>query len=246
MEIALREAQAELSHASGLLTMAEFAARVAHEISQPLAAIVTHASAGLNWLRRPAPVLAEVEQALGNVHAEVTRAAGVLRGLHATARKSGPELAAVDIKGAVEDVVMMIRDDLQRHHVRVQLGPFAEAAWVLGDRIQLQQVLMNLLRNGIEAISENTDTETGGLLTVRSERSGPGELTVSVGDSGPGFAPEHARHLFEAFFTTKKSGMGMGLAICRSIVEAHQGRIWAEPRTPRGTVIHFTLPLTAA
>jgi len=244
MEIALRQAQAELSRASGLLTMAEFAARVAHEISQPLAAIVTHASAGLNWLRRPKPVLAEVEQALGNVHAEGTRAAGVLRGLHAIARKSGPELAPVDMKGAAEEVALMIRDDLKRHQVRIQLGPFAEAARVLGDRIQLQQVLMNLLRNGIEAISENAGS--GGLLTVRSERRGPGELTVSVSDSGAGFAPEHAEHLFEAFFTTRKSGMGMGLAICRSIVEAHQGRIWAEPNTPHGTVFSFTLPLADA
>lgn len=244
MEIALREAQAELSRASGLLTMAEFAACVAHEISQPLAAIVTNASAGLNWLRRPEPVLAEVEQVLTSVHAEGTRAAGVVRGLHAIARKSGPELAAVDMKAAVEDVALMIRDDLKRHQVRIQLGPFAEAARVLGDRIQLQQVLMNLFRNGIEAISENADA--GGLLTVRSALRGPGELTVSVSDSGAGIAQDHAERLFEAFFTTKKSGMGMGLAICRSIVEAHQGRIWAEPNAPRGTVISFTLPLTAA
>ncbi|MET1115217.1 MAG: ATP-binding protein [Comamonas sp.] len=244
MEIALREAQAELSRASGLLTMAEFAACIAHEISQPLAAIVTHASAGLNWLRRPEPVLTEVDQVLGSVHAEGTRAASVVRGLHAIASKSGPELAAVDMKSAVQEVVLMIRDDLKRHQVRIQLGPFAEAAWVLGDRIQLQQVLMNLLQNGIEAISGQAGA--GGLLTVRSERRRPGELTVSVGDSGAGFAPGHAERLFEAFFTTKKFGMGMGLAICQSIVDAHQGRIWAEPNTPRGTLISFTLPLTAA
>lgn len=246
MEIALRAAQVELSRASGVLTMAEFAARVAHEISQPLAAIVTHASAGLNWLRRPEPVLAEVEQALSSMHAEGTRAAGVLRGLHAIARKSGPDLASVDIKGAVEEVVLMIRHDLKRHHVRIQLGPFDETARVLGDRIQLQQVLMNLLRNGIEAISENAGAGASRLLTVRSERRRPGELTVSVGDSGAGIAPGHSARLFEAFFTTKKSGMGMGLAICRSIVEAHQGRIWAEPNTPQGTVFSFTLPLPPA
>lgn len=243
MEAALREAQAELSRASDLLTMAEFAAWVAHEISQPLAAVVTNASAGLNWLRRPEPVLAEVEQVLDSVHAEGTRAVGVVRGLHAIARKSGPELAAVDMQGVVEDVVLMIRDDLKRHHVRIQLGPFAEAARAMGDRIQLQQVLMNLLRNGIEAIVEDADS---GLLTVRSERHGPGELKVSVEDSGPGFAPEDSERLFKAFFTTKKSGMGMGLAICRSIVEAHQGRIWAEPNMPHGTVIAFTLPLSTA
>ncbi len=244
MENALREAHAELARSSGMLTMAEFAACVAHEISQPLAAIVTNASAGLNWLRRPQPELQEVEQVLGSIHTEGTRAAGVVRGLHAIARKSGPELAPIELAGAVKEVATLLQEELRRNQVRIQLGPFAPHAPVLADRIQLNQVLMNLLRNGMEAIAESSHTQR--LLTVTSLVEPQGLLCISVADSGAGVEQDHAERLFEAFFTTKKKGMGMGLAICKSIVEAHHGHIWARPNLPQGTVISFTLPLAQA
>ncbi|MES2532942.1 MAG: ATP-binding protein [Pseudomonadota bacterium] len=244
VEKALRDAQAELARVSGLTTMGELAASIAHEINQPLAAIVTHASAGLNWLRRPVPELGEVEQVLNRMLADGTRAAGVIKGLQALARKSGPELTRLDMPATIHEVVALMRADLQRHGVRVQTGPFGAQAFVLGDRIQVQQVLVNLLRNGIEAIRDSDDPTR--LLVVKTETTPEGDVVVSVIDSGDGIAEAHRDRLFDAFFTTKKHGMGMGLAICRSIVEAHQGRLWASACLPRGTQFAFMLPAGAA
>lgn len=245
VEKALRDAQAELARVSGLTTMGELAASIAHEINQPLAAIVTNASAGLNWLRRPVPELGEVEQVLNRMLADGTRAAGVIKGLQALARKSGPELTRLDMPATIHEVVALMRADLQRHGVRVQTGPFGAQAFVLGDRIQVQQVLVNLLRNGIEAIRDSDDPTR--LLVVKTETTPQGDVVVSVIDSGDGIAEAHRDKLFDAFFTTKKHGMGMGmgLAICRSIVEAHQGRLWASAWLPRGTQFAFVLPAGA-
>lgn len=244
VEKKLRDAQAELARVTGLTTMGELAASIAHEINQPLAAVVTNASAGLNWLRRPAPELGEVEQVLGRILADGTRAAGVIKSLQALARKSGPELTRLDMQGTIHEVVALMRPELQRHGVRVQTGPFAAQAHVRGDRIQVQQVLVNLLRNGIEAIRESADTTR--LMTVRTQATAEGDIAVSVIDSGDGIDEAHLERLFDAFFTTKAHGMGMGLAICRSIVEAHQGRLWAQPLAPRGTEMCFVLPAAQA
>jgi PAS domain S-box-containing protein len=242
VEKALRDAQAELARVSGLTTMGELAASIAHEINQPLAAIVTNASAGLNWLRRPQPELAEIEQVLGGIVADGSRAAGVIRSLQALARKSGPDLARLDLHVTIHEVMALMRADLQRHRVRVllQLGRFDSNAVVLADRIQLQQVLVNLLRNGMEAICESADPTC--LLTIATEMTPTGEIATSVTDTGDGVPAQHLGRLFDAFFTTKPAGMGMGLAICRSIVEAHHGKLWAQPRSPRGTRMVFTLP----
>ena len=236
----LRDAQAELARVSGLMAMGELAASIAHEINQPLAAIVTNASAGLNWLRRPAPELGEVEQVLARIQADATRAADVIRGLQALARKSGPELARLDLHAAIREVIELIRTELQRRGVRMKIGPLDGSCWVLGDRVQVQQVLVNLLRNGIDAICEDDDPVR--LLEIRTSNRTQGEVTVEVIDSGGGIAEEHRDRLFDAFFTTRRNGMGMGLAICRSIVEAHHGRLWAEAHLPRGTRLVFVLP----
>jgi len=239
---ALRDAQAELARVSGLTTMGELAASIAHEINQPLAAIVTNASAGLNWLRRPRPEIAEIEQVLGGIVSDGRRAAGVIRSLQALARKSGPELARLDLHATIHEVSALMRSELQRHGVRLrlQLGRFESGALVLADRTQVQQVLVNLLRNGMEAIRESSDPAC--LLTIATETMPGGEVATSVTDTGDGIAEQHMDSLFDAFFTTKPTGMGMGLAICRSIVEAHQGRLWAQPQSPRGTRMVFTLP----
>ncbi|MGJ7581591.1 ATP-binding protein [Variovorax sp. RHLX14] len=240
----LRDAQAELVRVSGLTTMGELAASIAHEINQPLAAIVTNASAGLNWLRRPAPDFGELEQVLTRMLADGTRAAGVIKGLQALARKSGIELTRLDIQGTIHEVVTLMRAEAQRYGVRVQAGPFNAPAFVLGDKIQIQQVLANLLKNGIEAIRESADPTR--LVVVRTASTPEGEVAISVTDSGDGVAAQHLDRLFDAFFTTKPHGMGMGLAICRSIVEAHHGRLWARPQLPRGTEMTFLLPVAAA
>ncbi|QHI96704.1 response regulator [Xylophilus rhododendri] len=245
VEKELRDAQAELARVSGLTTMGELAASIAHEINQPLAAIVTNASAGLNWLRRPQPELAEVEQLLGWILADGSRAAGVIKSLQALARKSGPELARLDMAATIHEVAQLMRPDIQRHGVRLQLGPFAAQSHVLGDRIQIQQVLVNLLRNGIEAIRDSTGgsgADSSRLLVVSTAPGEAGEVAICVTDSGDGVAEAHRERLFDAFFTTKPHGMGMGLAICRSIVEAHQGRLWATPVAPRGLRLAFALP----
>ena len=237
----LRDAHAELARVSGLMAMGELAASIAHEINQPLAAIVTNASAGLNWLRRAEPETAEVEQVLARIVADGTRAADVIRGLQALARKSGPALARLDLHATINEVIELIRTELQRHGVRMKVGPLDEGLrWVAGDRIQVQQVLVNLLRNGIDAIRESADPTR--LLQVCTSAASPGQVTVAVVDSGDGIAEEHRDRLFDAFFTTRRDGMGMGLAICRSIVEAHHGRLWAEPHAPRGTRLVFELP----
>ena len=242
VEKALRDAQAELARVSGLTTMGELAASIAHEINQPLAAIVTNASAGLNWLRRPRPEIAEIEQVLGGIVSDGSRAAGVIRSLQALARKSGPELAPLDLHLTIHEVVALMRSDLQRHGVRVQLQPgrFASSPFVLADRIQVQQVLVNLLRNGMEAIRDSDDPACR--LTITTEITATGEIATSVADTGDGIPEQHLDCLFDAFFTTRPAGMGMGLAICRSIVDAHGGRLWAERLSPRGTRMVFVLP----
>lgn len=239
----LRDAQAELVRVSGLTTMGELAASIAHEINQPLAAIVTNASAGLNWLRRPVPEFGELEQVLTRMLADGTRAAGVIKGLQALARKSGPELTRLDIQGTIHEVVALMRAEAQRHGVRVQAGPFDAPTFVLGDKIQIQQVLVNLLKNGIEAIRDSADPTRP--VVVRTASTPEGDVAISVTDSGDGIAVQHLDQLFDAFFTTKPHGMGMGLAICRSIVEAHHGRLWAQPQLPRGTEMVFLLPIAA-
>lgn len=242
VEKALRDAQAELARVSGLTTMGELAASIAHEINQPLAAIVTNASAGLNWLRRPQPELVEIEQVLDGILSDANRATGVIRSLQSLACKSGPEPVRLDLHTTIHEVMALMRSELQRDGVRVrlQLGRFDSDALVLADRIQVQQVLVNLLRNGMEAIKASADPAC--LLTIATEKTPDGEITTSVTDTGDGIPPQHLACLFDAFFTTKPAGMGMGLAICRSIVEAHHGRLWAQPLSPRGTRMVFSLP----
>jgi PAS domain S-box-containing protein len=243
-EEALRNAQGELARVARLTTMGELAASIAHEINQPLGAMVTNANASLRWLNREKPDLDEVRNAISRIANDGMRAGGVIRGLQGLAKKTGPELASLDINDAIREVLALTRSERQRHKVGLRADLFTGDRLVLGDRTQLQQVMLNLISNGIDAMSAVTDRAR--LLVVSSEPSEAGGMLVAVGDTGIGIDPSAADRIFNPLFTTKPSGMGMGLSICRSIIEAHGGRFWVSPRQPHGTVFRFTVPAAGA
>jgi PAS domain S-box-containing protein len=242
-EEALRDARANLERMARLTTMGELTASIAHEINQPLAAIVTQSEAALRFLNRNEPDLVEVQDALSSIRRDSMRADDVIRGLRALARKSGPQLTRLEIDEVIGQVLALARGELLRHDV-VLHTELAAVDWpVLGDRVQLQQVLLNLIMNGVEAMKGVTERTRE--LTVSSTLAEPGGVLVAVQDSGAGLDPAVADRMFQPFFTTKADGLGMGLAICRSIIEAHGGRLWMSPRAPHGVDVRFTIPICA-
>jgi PAS domain S-box-containing protein len=240
-EEALRDARADLERMARLTTMGELTASIAHEINQPLAAIVTQSEAALRFLARDKPDLEEVQDALSSIRLDGMRAAEVIRSLRALARKSGPQLSKLDIDDVIRKVLAVARGELLRHDVVLRTELAAEDQPVMGDHVQLQQVLLNLIMNSVEAMREVT--EHARELTVSSTLAEPGSVLVAVQDTGPGLEPAVADRMFQPFFTTKPDGLGMGLAICRSIIEAHGGRLWVSPRAPHGADVRFTVPL---
>jgi C4-dicarboxylate-specific signal transduction histidine kinase len=238
-EEAARNAQADLARVARLTAMGELAASIAHETNQSLGAIATQANASLRWLNRDNPDLEEVREGLVRIERDALRAGDVIRGLRTLAKRSGPQLSEVDMNNAIEEVLTLTRGEMRRHAVILHSGLYTGNQPVYGDRVQLQQVLLNLIMNSIEAMS------TAGLprvLSVSSELSEAGGVLVTVEDTGAGFDTAIGDRIFESFFTTKPNGMGMGLSICRSIIEAHGGRIWASPRVPRGASFRFIVP----
>ena len=242
-EEALRSAQANLERMARLTTMGEVTASIAHEINQPLAAIVTQSEAALRFLDRDEPDLEEVQDALSSIRLDGMRAAEVIRSLRALAKKSGLQLTKVDMDDVVREVLALARGELRRHDVVLHTELAADDRPAMGDRVQLQQVLLNLIMNGVEAMRDMT--EHARELTVSSTLAEPGSVLVAVADTGAGLDPAVAERMFQPFFTTKPDGLGMGLAICRSIVEAHGGRLWVSPRAPHGADVRFTVPLWA-
>jgi PAS domain S-box-containing protein len=240
-EDAVRQAQAELAHVTRVTTLGELAASIAHEINQPLAAIVTDATASLNWLAAPRPNLDRVRGALDAIVADGHRAGEVMQRIRQLATNSAPRKHRLDIDEVVRDVVPLVRAELGRQDVALALDLAAGLPPVLGDRIQLQQVLLNLVLNAIEAMTAVTDRPRE--LLIRSRLHEGGHVLVTVQDTGVGLDSSNLDQLFTAFFTTKAAGMGMGLSISRSIVEAHGGRIWATPGATRGATFHFSLPI---
>jgi C4-dicarboxylate-specific signal transduction histidine kinase len=239
-EEALRDTQAELARVARLTTMGQLVASIAHEINQPLAGVVTNGNAGLRWLNRDKPDLDEARNALSRIVSDGTRAGEVIRGLRALAKKSGPQLTKLDINDAIREVLALTRSELQRHGVTLHTDLSADDPPVFGDRVQLQQVLLNLIMNGIEAMSAITDRPK--MLAITSEPVEPGGVLVAVEDTGTGLDPTTADRIFDPFFTTKPNGMGMGLSICRSIIEAHGGRFWVSPGVPCGAAFRFAVP----
>ncbi len=236
----LRQLEAELAHMNRLTTMGELTASIAHEINQPLAAIVTQSEAALEFLDRDDPDLDEARDSLLSITEDGMRAGEVIRGLRALAGKSGPQLTGLDIDDVIKQVLALTRSELMRHDVVLRTDLGAADQPVMGDRVQLQQVLLNLIMNGVEAMSgvAGRTRELTVLSTVEA-----GAVLVSIKDTGTGLDPSVAERVFQPFFTTKSDGLGMGLSICRSIVETHGGRLWLSPRASHGADVRFTVPL---
>jgi C4-dicarboxylate-specific signal transduction histidine kinase len=239
-EEALRQAQAELAHVTRVTTLGEMTASIAHEINQPLAAVVNNASACLRWLAGQAPNLEEARQSAALIIADGHRAGEIIGRIRALAKKSPPRKDWLDINETILEVTALARSEVQGNRVSLETQLADDVPLILGDRIQLQQVILNLIINAIEAMSGVNEGPRE--LLVGSGKDESRGVLVTVRDSGPGLDPESLDHLFTAFFTTKPQGMGMGLAISRSIIEAHGGRLWATLNAPRGAVFQFTLP----
>jgi PAS domain S-box-containing protein len=239
-EEALRTTQAELARVTRLTTMGELVASIAHEINQPLAAVAIHGSACLRWLRRDKPDLDAAQDAITRIVQDAHRAGDVIQSLRALARKSGPQLTSLDINATIQEVLSLTRGELQRQNITLHTSLSADIPPLLGDRVQLQQVLLNLITNGIDAMRGIAGRPK--ILAIIAEAAGPTGVLVAVEDTGAGLDPATADRIFDPFVTTKSDGMGMGLSICRSIIESHGGRLWVSPNVPHGTVFQFTLP----
>lgn len=240
-EAELHEAQTNLAHVTRVTALGELAASIAHEVNQPLAAVVANAAACLRWLNRAAPDLNEARGAVRSIISDGNRAGEVIQRVRALVNKTTGQMAPLDINQAVNEVIDLVQHELQSQLVSLQLDLAAALPPVVADRVQLQQVILNLVVNGIEAMQPVTDKPRE--LVIRTRQDDAGQILVTVTDCGVGVATEDAERLFDAFYTTKASGMGMGLSICRSIVEAHRGRLSMSRNVGPGTTFQFTLPL---
>jgi PAS domain S-box-containing protein len=242
-EQALRKAQAELARVTRVTTLGEMTASIAHEVNQPLAAVVANAEACLRWLDRETPNLDGARRSVEWVIDDGNRASEVIRRVRALAKKTDIEKVPLDVNEVVREVIVLVRGELISCQVSLRTEFARTLPMILGDRVQLQQVIINLVRNGVEAMQSVTDRPRE--LVIRSSQDETEQVLVSVTDCGVGISSENADRLFSAFFTTKASGMGMGLSICRSIMEALGGRLWATANIPHGATFHLTLPLNA-
>jgi C4-dicarboxylate-specific signal transduction histidine kinase len=240
-EEALRQAQAELAHVNRVTTMGQLAASIAHEINQPITAVVANASAGLLWLAAQPPDLEEVRDAFDRVIKAGNQAGEVMGRIRALIKKAPPRKEDLEINEAILEVIALTHGEVVKNGVSLQTQLAAGLPFVQGDRVQLQQVILNLIINAIEAMSGVSEGSRELLIgTGKDALSG---VLVAVQDSGPGLNPESFDRLFDPFYTTKPGGMGMGLSICRSIVEAHGGRVWASRTAGPGVTVQFTLPV---
>jgi signal transduction histidine kinase len=238
----LRQVQADLAHLSRVTTMGELTASLAHEIKQPIAAAVTNANTCLRWLTRDHPDLEEARAAASRLVKDATRAADIIGKIGLLFKKDAMQRELVDVNELVREMIVLLRSEANRYSISIHTELAEDLPKVMADRVQLQQVFMNLMLNGIEAMKEMTG---GSELTITSE-AGDGQLVISVSDTGVGLPPEQAEQIFRAFFTTKDNGTGMGLPISRSIIESHGGRLWAAANSGRGATFQFSLPAKAA
>jgi PAS domain S-box-containing protein len=239
-EASLRTAQAELAHVGRVMTLGQLTASIAHEINQPIGSARNNARAALNFLDRIPPDLGEVREALGCIVGDADRAGGIIDRIRDQIRKASPRNDRFDLNQAIEEVIGLAQSAITENGVSVQTRLASGMAPVHGDRVQLQQVVLNLILNAVEAMSSVEADERE--LLISTEQSQANGTLVAVRDSGPGIDPKHLELVFEAFYTTKSRGMGMGLSICRSIIGAHGGRLWAAANEPRGVLFQFTLP----
>jgi C4-dicarboxylate-specific signal transduction histidine kinase len=240
-EAKLHKAQAELAHVTRVTTLGELSASIAHEVNQPLAAVVTNAAACLRWLDRGTPDLVEARGAAERIIENGKRASEVIQRLRALSQKTDSLKAPLDVNNVINETIILVQPELFTCRVSLRTELASPSLPVVhADRIQLQQVLINLVINGIEAMQPVTDRRRE--LVIQSRQHEAHQVLVGVKDSGVGFSAENADKLFNAFFTTKPSGMGMGLSICRSIIEAHGGRLSASGNVGPGVTFQFTLP----
>jgi PAS domain S-box-containing protein len=238
-EEALRQAHAELEHVSRVTTMGELTASLAHEVNQPIAAAVTSANSCLHWLEGDVPNLDKARAAAMRIVKDGTRAAEIISRIRRLFQKGNLQFELVEVNEVIEEMTVLLRSEAMRYSISVRTELATDLPQVMGDRVQLQQVLMNLMTNSIDAMKNVEGTRE---LLIRSQRTENEQLLVSVSDSGVGLPPQQTEQIFNAFFTTKPHGTGMGLRICRSIVESHGGRLWATNNSPRGASFYLTLP----
>ena len=236
----LLDVQMELAHVMRMTTLGEMTASIAHEVSQPLAAMVANAEACLSWLRCGTPGVDAACRSVEWIIDDGNRASEVIRRVRTLANKTSLEKMPLDVNDVVREAILLMRRELISHQVSLRMNLAAALPMILGDRVQLQQVIINLVMNGVEAMQSVTDRPRE--LVVRSGQDELGGALISVADCGVGIAAENVDKLFNPFFTTKYGGMGMGLSICRSIMEAHGGRLWATATVPHGSMFQFTLP----
>jgi PAS domain S-box-containing protein len=241
-EEALRQAQGDLAHVSRMTTVGELTASLAHEVNQPIAAAVIDANTCLRWLTRDQPDLEEAREAASRMARDATRAADIVRRIRLLFKKVSPQRELVDVNEVIREMIVLLRSEATRYAICVRAELASDLPQVMGDRVQLQQVLMNLLLNGMDAMK---DVDTTRELIINSQPAKNEQVIVSVSDTGVGLPPQQAEQIFNAFFTTKPYGTGMGLRISRSIIESHGGRLWAANNSPHGASFCFTLPTKA-
>ena len=239
-EDALHATQSELARVTRLTTMGEMTASIAHEVNQPLAAIVANGNAGLRWLANKTPELNEVRATLKRIVADGHRASEVIAGIRAMFKQDSQDKARLDANELVREILALVQGDLQTRGVSAGIRLTSDPLQVSGNRVQLQQVILNLVMNAVEAMDSVTDRAR--VLGISSERHAPDGVLISVEDCGTGIDPKNIDRIFEPFFTTKSHGMGMGLSICRSIIHAHGGRLSASPAHPHGSIFQVFLP----
>jgi C4-dicarboxylate-specific signal transduction histidine kinase len=238
----LRQAQADMAHISRVTTMGELTASLAHEIKQPIAAAVADAKTCLRWLGRDQPDVQEAREAASRLVNDVTRAADIISSISLMFNKNARQRELVDVNQLIREMIVLLRSEANRYSISIRTELAAELFHVMADAIQLQQVFMNLILNGIDAMK---DTSGPNQLTITSEAD-TSQLVISVSDTGAGLPPERMEQIFTAFFTTKDHGIGMGLPISRSIIESHGGRLWATGSSGRGATFRFSLPARIA
>ena len=239
----LHEVEADLARINRVSMMGELAASLAHEIKQPIAAAELDAGTCLRWLGRDQPDLDEARKPASRIIQDVTRASEIIGRVRSLYRKGEPQRELINVNEIIREMIGLLRGETRRHSISTHTELADDLPHVSADGVQLQQVLMNLMLNAVDAMKESDDA---GKLTIKSRLNTGEQLLISVGDTGPGLPPGDAERVFDAFFTTKSQGTGMGLSISRSIIEAHGGRLWAAGASGRGATFQFTLPASVA
>jgi C4-dicarboxylate-specific signal transduction histidine kinase len=235
----LREAHADLAHINRVTAMGELTASLAHEVNQPIAAAVTDSSTCLRWLTRDEPDLEEARLAASRMVKDAARASEIINRIRSLFKRGTPQRELVDVNEVIREMLVLLRSQAIRYSISMRTEQSESLPRIMGDRVQLQQVLMNLIINAIEAMK---DMDGPRELTVKSQKAEDEQVMVTVSDTGVGLPAQQADQIFNAFFTTKPEGTGMGLRISRSIVESHRGRLWADGNSSRGASFHLTLP----